>query len=592
MRLTVAPWRPPVYISSVQGVGNDEFGSLDEHRLRGLIEVGRSLVSELDMEAVLTRVLEVGRDLTGARYAAIGIVAPGGGLERFLTAGIDEQTRSAIGERPEGLGVLGLLIDRPQPIRLERVGDHPRSFGFPPGHPAMETFLGVPIEIRGRAYGNLYLTEKEGGTFTQADEKSAIVLAEWAAVAIHNARLYSGSVQRRDELQQTVARLEATTEIARAVGGETRLDRVLETIVKRARALVEARSLVALLEDRGQLVVAAAAGEFDREHTGHRLTGDGGAWRSLLSSGRAERVADLGSRLGITAEALGVTATTALIAPLYFQGRPLGALVAFDRLNSGPAFEPEHERLLTAFAASAATAVATAQSVAESSLRESIASAERERGRWARELHDETLQGLGALRVMLASALRTGDPENLGIATRNAVDQIANEIANLRSLITELRPAALDELGLGAAIESLASAHATATGVAVHVDLALAWEDRRDRRRLGPELELAIYRLVQEALTNVTKHAGAESVWIEVSQDDETMLVVVRDDGDGFDPSNRGDGFGLVGMRERVTLTGGTLAIVSAPETGTELRARIPLHRSDAVGGLLERRGA
>ena len=204
--------------------------------------------------------------------------------------------------------------------------------------------------------------------------------------------------------------------------------------------------------------------------------------------------------------------------------------------TAAPPSSLEHERLLTAFAASAATAVATAQSVAEDSLRESIAAAERERGRWARELHDETLQGLGALRVLLASALRSGDPENLGTATRNAVDQIANEIANLRSLITELRPAALDELGLGAAIESLASAHATATGVEVNVDLALAWEDRRDRRRLGPELELAIYRLVQEALTNVSKHAGAESVWIEVSQDDGTMLVVVRDDGEGFDP--------------------------------------------------------
>ena len=167
----------------------------------------------------------------------------------------------------------------------------------------METFLGVPIEIRGRAYGNLYLTEKDEGTFSQADEESAIVLAEWAAMAIHNARLYSGSVQRRDELQQTVARLEATTEIARAVGGETRLDRVLETIVKRARALVEARSLVALLEDRGQLVVAAAAGEFDREATGQRLSGrrrQPGA--TLLASGRAERVGDISSRLGISAE--------------------------------------------------------------------------------------------------------------------------------------------------------------------------------------------------------------------------------------------------------------------------------------------------
>jgi len=177
--------------------------TLEPVTLGRLLDVGRSLVSELDLEVVLGRVLEAARDLTGASYAALGILDEGREeLERFLTVGIDADRRAVIGDLPRGHGVLGELIRHPHPLRLARVSDHPRSYGFPQGHPPMTTFLGVPILIRGEAYGNLYLTDKRSGEFDERDEEATVVLAEWAAIAIENARLYERTESRREELQR------------------------------------------------------------------------------------------------------------------------------------------------------------------------------------------------------------------------------------------------------------------------------------------------------------------------------------------------------------------------------------------------------
>jgi signal transduction histidine kinase len=333
-----------------------------------------------------------------------------------------------------------------------------------------------------------------------------------------------------------------------------------------------------LLEDRGLLVVAATTGEFRIERRGVRLQADGSAWRKVMADGRAERMAPLGGRLGMSLGELGIVAEAALLVPLSHRGRSIGVLAALDHVGDAPEFSPEDESLLMGFAASAAMALAAAQSMAEARLRESIDVAERERARWARELHDETLQGLGALRVRLAASLRL-EPAEMGEAVATAVTQIEDEIANLRSLITELRPAALDELGLGAAIEGLADNHAATTGMGIQVNLALAREGGIVNERLDRELESSVYRLVQEALTNVAKHAEAEAVWIDVAQDKTSISIVVRDDGIGFDMDERPTGFGLIGMRERVALAGGSLTIVSTPGVGTVLRGRIPIDR-------------
>jgi GAF domain-containing protein len=356
--------------------------SLPQDRLIRLIDVGRSLVSELDLEVVLERLLDVAREVTGAHYAALGILdSEKRSLERFATAGIDAPTRTVIGDAPHGRGVLGVLIRDAKPLRLADVGSHPESYGFPPGHPPMRTFLGVPVVIRGQSYGNLYLTEKDGGgEFTEEDERSIVILADWAAIAIDNARLYQSAEQRRAALERAVRGLEVTTSIARAVGGETDLDRVLELIAKRARALVEARGVMIMLGRGGPLEIAATAGEIAAAARGSVVDPAGTAAAEVLASGRPQRV-DVGDRGSTVSGQVGIEARSALVVPLTFRGRMLGVLSAYDRLRGGPEFGSEDEELMLSFAASAATAVHTARSVAEERLTHAIEGAEQERRR-------------------------------------------------------------------------------------------------------------------------------------------------------------------------------------------------------------------
>jgi signal transduction histidine kinase len=220
--------------------------------------------------------------------------------------------------------------------------------------------------------------------------------------------------------------------------------------------------------------------------------------------------------------------------------------------------------------------VATARSAAEDRLRHSISAAEQERGRWARELHDETLQGLGALRVLLASGLRTGSAAALESAAREATTQLDAEIQNLRALIAELRPAVLDEIGVEAAIQGLAERTSATAGLAVDTELSLSGAHHAGNGP-GSELESTVYRLVQEALSNVAKHSRAEHVRLSVVERDGAIEVSVEDDGVGFDTGSRHRGFGLLGMRERVAMHGGSLELSSAPGAGARIRAVIPV---------------
>jgi len=514
---------------------------LDEQALRRLLAAGRALVGDLDLEGVLERLLHVAADVTGARYAALGVLDDRRErLDRFLTLGVEDDVRREIGEPPRGRGVLGALIDDPRPLRLDFLAADARSYGFPAGHPPMETFLGVPVLIRGEAWGNLYLTEKAGGEpFTQADEDAAVVLAAWAAVAIDNARLYGDSRRRGEDLAQAVRRLEATTAIALAVGAETDVDSVLDLIVQRGRALVDARGVAILLRDGDGLAVAAEAGEVPAGVHGARVTGGAAHVRASLGLVPAESV----------------------LVPLVFRGRSLGMLAAYGT-RAGVA----DEQLLRGFAASAATAVASAQSVEEQRLRGAMEAAESERARWARELHDETLQGLGALRLMLVAARRAHDLDLVGVA----IDRLEDEIDGLRGLIRELRPAALDELGLGPAIEGLAERASRGNDVEVTTELRLP------PHRLPADVEIAVYRIVQEALTNAVRHASATRVRISVDASADAVLADVRDDGGGFDPGDRTNGFGLTGMRERVALLRGELEIGSSA-AGTHVAAALPV---------------
>jgi signal transduction histidine kinase len=457
------------------------------------------------------------------------------------------------------------------------VGAHIRSYGFPPGHPTMTSFLGVPILIRSEAWGNLYLTDKRHGEFDDADEEAAVVLASWAAIAVENARLYNESNQRRYELERSVRALEATWEIARAIGGETQLDRVLELIAKRSRALVEAAAVAILLAERDEFIVAATAGDIPRRIRGSRVSAGGSVAGRVLAAGRPERISDVSSSLRFALADLGVQASSAMFVPLRFRGVNLGVIEAFDRAD-GPEFRAEDERLLSAVADSAATGVATAQSVEQDRLRRTLRAAEEERRRWARELHDETLQGLGGLRVLLSSARRSNDVAALHQTLETAVEQIAEEIANLRALITELRPAALDELGLAPALEALFDRVRTLHGLELDAHVELAYENRLAPVRLDSDVETAVYRLVQESLNNAARHAHAEHVNIEVLEGADEVQISITDDGVGFDADATSSGFGLTGMRERVALAGGQFMLDSS-EAGTTVRAKIPSAR-------------
>ena len=544
------------------------------------VRLARDVLSELDLEVVLRRVLEAARELSGARYAALGVTDDSRAeLERFITLGVDENDRERIGDLPRGRGVLGELIAHPVPLRLADVGGHPHSYGFPPGHPPMKTFLGVPLLIGGVPFGNLYLTEKNGGEeFTEADEQTIMLLAEFAAVAIDHARRYSRLDAQHTELKRTVDALDATLQIARALGGETDLDLILGLVAKRGRALVAARALVIEHEQAGEMVVAAAAGEVPEGLVGQTVDQEGSLASAALRVPRTLRVEDQPNRARFERHGLGrlgLRAEAGLVVPLVFRGRGYGVLIAVDRLEDGPAFSGDDQRLLEAFAASAATALATAVTVEGERRRQRLAAAEQERAHWARELHDETLQNLAALRLGLAAQLQNAEPETVIETVRDAVAQLEQEIRTLRALVTDLRPAALDDLGAQAAIEDLTE-RARSRGLEVDLTIDLAFEQGRKPDRHVSEVETTMYRIIQEALNNATKHGGARHAQVEIIEDDASVHLAVRDDGSGFDPVAHTDGFGLLGMRERVELLHGTLAVDSSPGHGTTIKATFP----------------
>ena len=548
----------------IDGADRDGINRL-EHQLR----VGRALTSELDLPTVLDLILETARELTGARYAAVGVIDDDRrALAQFITVGIDEETRREIGDLPRGHGVLGLLIDHPEPIRLQDVSQHPRSYGFPLGHPPMRNFLGAPIRIRGEAWGNLYLTEKQDADgFSDDDLDTVVVLAEWAAVAIHNARLFGEAASQRRELERALLAMRTTMEISTAVGSDTDLSRILQLIVRRGRALVEADALLIWLRHGDQLRIAAVAGNADVPADAVIPLGTSTSGEAL-GAARSVRVEDV-RQLQVNPSEFGMAqASSTLIVPLVHRGRGHGVLMAFDRLGATATFDADDQHALEAFAASAATAVATARSVEAQRLHDMLGAAEAERRRWARELHDETLQGLASLKLALAGALKA-DPEQARTVLESAVARLGDDISGLRAIIDDLRPAALDELGLEPALRTLVTEVATRAGLEAHVAIALGGQ------RLEPDVETIAYRVAQEALTNVVKHAGALTITLDARLESGGLRLTVADDGRGLG-DERGEGYGIIGMRERAALASGSLEVTPLPEGGTCVTLVLP----------------
>lgn len=555
-----------------------------ESKLGGILDVAASVLSDLDLDRVLNRVAESARQIAGAQFSALGVMDESRSrLDRFITAGIDERTRHEIGRPPVGRGVLGELVSDCRPLRLDDVGQHPHSYGFPPGHPPMTSFLGVPVFVAGEPFGNLYLTNKEGGgPFTELDERAVILMAQFAGIAIDHARRYSSAESQRLELRSTVEALDATVQIAQAVGGETNLDSVLELVAKRGRALVSARALVIERVTDGRTFVAAAAGEVPAAILGREVDATGSVASSALRSLRTLRLEEDANRIRFQRYglgSLGFTADCGLVVPLVFRGQGYGVLIAIDRLDDGAAFDADDERLLEAFASSAATAIATAVSAQKERSRQWLAATEQERARWARELHDDTLQNLAALRLALSGQRRVDDLDAVRARLTELVDQLDTDIASLRALISDLRPATLDDLGLNAAIEVLAD-RARTQGLEVELQVQARRQEPRPRGA-ATEVETAVYRITQEALSNARRHGGATSVRIRISEGESTIEASISDDGRGFDPTGRSSGFGLIGMRERAEILGGRLDVTSSSAQGTTVTAVLPVERAE-----------
>ncbi|MBA3566973.1 MAG: GAF domain-containing protein [Actinobacteria bacterium] len=535
-------------------------------RLRGLIDAGIALGSEVSLDALLQKLVETAAALTGARYAALGVIdETGTELERFLTTGIGEELHAAIGELPRGRGILGVLIKDAEPLLLESITDDPRSVGFPPHHPAMRGFLGVPILLRGRAYGNLYLTEKAGGPFTAEDQGLVETLAAQAAVAIENARLLQDATTWS-------AQLEALNEVGAALAGEVELPRLLQLICRRLRGLIGARVVtIALPASERTLRIEAADGAGADEILGLRLERAGSKSGDVLERRRAERVDALADDPEVDQHATSlIDARTGLYVPLLVGARPIGVIVAHDKEGEAPRFSDDDLRLAEIFASRAAVAVDLSERVARDALRRVVEAQELERRRLARELHDQTGQELTSVLLGLKAVEEAKSDAERAKALAAVREQVVETLHDVRRLAVELRPKALDDFGLAAALERLRDIFSEQTGM--RVDL-----ESRIRDRLPPDVETALYRIVQEALTNIVKHAQANAVSIVLARKAGAVTALIEDDGRGFNHDGSGEGLGLLGMGERLALLGGRLKVESRPGAGTTIVAEVPL---------------
>ena len=542
--------------------------NLSQGSLRALLEASRSLGSELSLEPVLQRLVATAAELTGARYAAIGVIDAGGReLERFVTWGIDEETYRAIGPLPRGHGILGVLIREATALRLHDLGEDPRSVGFPPNHPPMHSFLGVPIILRGVAYGNFYLTEKEGGhDFTDEDEEIVALLADQAAAAVERARLY-------DAQAHWSRQLESLNEIGNAIAMETDLGRLLDIVARRLLEIVGAR-LVAVMLPAGssELRVAAIAGDLDGEFVGQLVPMASKTGR-VFQRGHSERVDSVYDDPEVNPEVVrGFKARTGLWVPLVARGEPIGVIAVHDKLDRDPRFTDGDLRMAETFATRAAVAVSLSQRIARDTLRRIVEAQELERRRLARELHDETGQALSSILLGLKALEDKLDADEARAALRNVRELAVATLQDVRQLAVDLRPKVLDDFGLVPALERLTESFGAQTGIVTRFEEGLGPE------RLPAEIETTLYRIVQEALTNIVKHSQAQSVSVVALRKTGAASVVIEDDGAGFDPARiRAEAIGLVGMRERVQLLDGRLEIESAENSGTTVVAEVPL---------------
>ena len=538
-----------------------------EQRLRDLAEASVAVGAEVSLENVLQKTVETAAGLVAARYAALGVLdRTGSHLERLITTGIDVETRAEIGDLPGDHGVLRVLLREGRPVRLADVTEHPHFMGFPPGHPPMRSFLGVPIFVRDVVYGDLYLAEKEGGEFTEDDQEIVTLLAAQTGITIEKVQIHEGLVH-------WLHQLEALNQLTIGVLEERDLSRLLELVARRLRELIRARRvLISLPMASGGLRVAAADGEGVADLVGDIIPSESKSSR-VLARRKSERIDSLLEDPEVDqVSARRAGGLTALVVPLIFHDKPIGVISAFNKDGPDPRFTDDDLRLAEAFGTRAALAVHLSERVALETLHAILEAEEAERSRIARELHDQTGSALSGILLGLTAIDRATTLREARRASAALQGTARITLENVGRLAFALRPSMLDDFGLAPALKALGAALEEQGGPEVQLKV-----DHANAERLPARVETALYRITQEALTNVVKHADAKTVRITFVREERSVVLTIDDDGCGFTRAQvPGDGFGLVGMRERTASVNGTLDIESKPGAGTRLMVEIP----------------
>jgi signal transduction histidine kinase len=540
----------------------DRVGKTD--RQGALIEAALALSSELSLPVVLQRIIDLATDITRARYGALGVIGPAGGITQFITTGITPAEHRAIGDLPIGRGILGYLIEDARPLRLRNLSEHPRSVGFPRNHPPMASFLGAPVKARGRVFGNIYLTEKQGADeFDEDDERTLIALASQAGVAIGNSQLY-------EEMGRRELSLDAVREVNTAILSGADRDDVLGLVARRARELAGAdlATLAIPTDEPGMLRIAVADGSHAEALRGMDVPVDGSVSGDVIKSGLPVGVADASKDPRAYQEMIrrGHIGPAAFV-PLSRGGQAFGTL-AVAHLAGGAPFSDAAIRLVQTFADQAALALEYAR--AQSELQRLVVMDDRER--IATELHDGVIQSLFAVALGLqATALRITDSQ-AEARIEEAVGEIDRAIRDLRNYIFGLRPGILADRHLDQALRDIADDLATKNGIKISVDIDPG---------IAAELSSSagdIVQIAREALSNVGRHSGAATAHLRLIREGKATVLEIRDDGKGFDASRRqrAGHQGLANLRKRATSLGGEAHIQSGANIGTTVRIALP----------------
>jgi signal transduction histidine kinase len=529
-------------------------------RLRGLLRANQLVIGGLDLPAVLRRIVDAARELVGARYAALGVIAPAGGLAEFVHTGTPEGTVERIGHLPQGKGLLGALIDDPRPIRLARIADDERSSGFPPAHPPMTSFLGVPIRIRDEVFGNLYLTESTRGEFSAEDEELCTAIAATAAVAIENARLYEAARTRGEWLQ-------ASATITRQLlsPDEEHAHAPLQLIARRCLDVANADLVTVALPDDGELRIEEVADSGEQYLRGVRLAVAGSLLGRVFTSGRPVRMPHLGDgaeRAALSAGRLDVGPV--LVVPLLGAAGPRGVLAAV-REHGRIGFTDTDLDMASSFANHAAIAI----ELAEARAKQQRAAMLDERDRIAADLHDQVIQRLFAAGLSLQSVA-------MSLGRGRATDRILATVADLDATISQIRTT-IFELhdqrtsgpdGLRTRLVDVAADAAKALGF----DPSVRFDGPVDT--VPSETADDLVAVMREALTNVARHARARSASVELSVGREQVNLCVHDDGIGFTATSRASG--LANMRRRAERHQGECQVIPRRPSGTTVRWTVP----------------